>query len=60
MKYFKYINNKKGSNIIAYILVIILVVTISKSLIPLFDSTFKEKDKIIKNMFNSTDTKVVE
>lgn len=60
MKSLKYLMNEKGTGILSYILVIAVTIVIAVSILPIFQETVKNRSSKIINVFNSTDTIIVD
>ncbi|WP_326910690.1 hypothetical protein [Sedimentibacter sp. MB31-C6] len=52
----KYLSNNRGTNILSYIIIVAVTVTIALEIIPYFNSTIESRSEKIISVFNSTDT----
>lgn len=52
----KRLKNNRGTNILSYIIIVAVTVTIALEIIPYFNSTIESRSEKIISVFNSTDT----
>ncbi|MGD9678896.1 MAG: hypothetical protein AB7V16_11200 [Vulcanibacillus sp.] len=60
MKLKKLLFNEKGTAVLSYIVIVMVTIAIAVSIVPAFDEAVHSRSGKIVNVFNSTDTIVVD